>query len=191
MCIIAYNPKGVKLNKDRMAIAYRNNPDGVGFMWRDGDRVQSCRGFYSFDETWDLIERFEGLPYSLHFRFRTRGGKTEAQCHPFQILSKEKHGFDMFMMHNGTFMSAKLRNDEVKSDTQLFAEKLSDQLSHWDDPSDVLRKLVIERIEKTIGSGNKLVFMTSLERDRIAHEDFGYWLDGVWYSNRYSFARAE
>jgi hypothetical protein len=88
-------------------------------------------------------------------------------------------------------MSAKLRNDEVKSDTQLFAEKLSDQLSHWDDPSDVLRKLVIERIEKTIGSGNKLVFMTSLERDRIAHEDFGYWLDGVWYSNRYSFARAE
>lgn len=172
-----------------MHIAYGNNRDGVGFMWREEDgRIESVRGFMDFDEVWNWVELLKDRTYSLHFRFRTRGARSESNCHPFEVLNNEKDGMDLFLMHNGTFNLKSFEGDQ-RSDSQIFTDILHNEIRDWEDPADLLRKPVMARLERTIGSGNKVVFMTSKGKDGILHEDFGFWQDKVWYSNRYSFAR--
>lgn len=189
MCIIAYNPYGTLLNKDRLHIAYGNNRDGVGFMWREEDgRIESVKGFMDFDEVWNWVELLRNYTYALHFRFRTRGLRSEENCHPFEVLNHEKDGMDLLMMHNGTF-NLKSFDGDKRSDTQIFADILHNEIHGWQNHSDLLRKPVIRRIEKAITSNNKIVFMTSQGKDAILHEDFGFWDNKIWYSNRYSFAR--
>lgn len=189
MCLIAYNPNGVMLDKDRMHLAFKNNRDGAGFMWRMEDgRIETVRGFMDFDEVWNWMELLRNMPYAVHFRFRTRGALTEQQCHPFEILNNEKDGLDLVMMHNGTLSLKSYANDE-RSDTQLFADILHNEIRDWEDPRDIFLTPVVRQLEKTIGSSNKVVLMGSNGKDAILHEDFGFWQDRVWYSNRYSFAR--
>jgi predicted glutamine amidotransferase len=189
MCLIAYNPNGKILDKDRLHTAFKNNRDGAGFMWREQDgRIETTRGFMDFDEVWMWVETLKDTAYSLHFRFRTRGARTEEQCHPFEILNNEKDGMDLVMMHNGTFSVKSFSNDE-RSDTQIFADILHNELRDWSDPSDIFLAPVVDRMERAIGGGNKLVFMGSKGKDVILNEEAGFWDHGIWFSNRYSFAR--
>jgi len=78
---------------------------------------------------------------------------------------------------------------DKRSDTQIFTDILHNEIRDWEDPADLLRKPVLRKLEKTITSRNKVVFMTSQGKDAILYEDFGFWKDKVWYSNYYSFAK--
>ena len=64
MCIIAYKPKNEKFPSDkRMRAMFRNNPDGAGFMYADGDAVGSaaalCLGLRQLGKTAFVLDNPE------------------------------------------------------------------------------------------------------------------------------------
>lgn len=203
MCQIINNPTGAPLLKIRLETAFRNNRDGVGVMWHDRDtgRVQTLRGMYKFDELWDLHEMLQGTPHAIHLRYRTRGPVGENACHPFPILTEEKDGLDLYMMHNGTIDSMPSSKDA--SDTMQFAARLREKILAWDNPLDLLRPHVLEKMGQTIGN-NRLVFFASGGITSIVNAKTGWFecseegalemdtVDGmstpVWYANQYSFS---
>ena len=202
MCQIINNPTGAPLLKIRLETAHRNNRDGVGVMWHDRQtgRVQTIRGMYSFSELWDLHEMLVGTPHAIHLRYRTRGPVGENACHPFPILTEEQDGLDLYMMHNGTIEA--MPSNREASDTMQFAAGLRQKLLTWENPLDLFREHILEKIGKTIGD-NRLVIMASGGITGIVNAKTGWFewpeegalemdtVDGmstpVWYANQYSF----
>ncbi len=88
MCIILLSQNGKLPDKDMLRVAHENNPDGFGVMWVKNGRVKTKKGLFTFDQVWDSLVDLEGIPWSMHLRFVTRGEKVDDQCHPFQITSK-------------------------------------------------------------------------------------------------------
>lgn len=186
MCIIVYNPFGNKLNKELMRVAYDNNPHGFGIIWLDDDNQASYKkDIVNFNTFWKTLRYLEGYSYAFHLRWKTKGEINSEQCHPFQVLNKSKHNIDLFMMHNGTITDL---HDNHKSDTQLFSELLKDiyETNYYNRPiSDFLN--FIEGGKTTIGSFNKLLFLTNDFRVKIINKSEGFTNNDVWYSNSYSF----
>lgn len=182
MCIIVYNRKGASLDKEQLRIAYENNPHGYGLMWHDGDRVLTLKEHESgFDSLWSTLQKFSGQEYALHLRWRTRGADTRAQCHPHRVTSKDNGApSDLFLMHNGTMQ---FKRHKVKSDTKLFAEKLRMIMKG----SDFEFLTALKQMKSHVTTIDKLLFMNSDGEVKIVNEDKGSWIDGVWYSNIYSF----
>lgn len=185
MCIIVYNRDGKELCKDSMRTAYDNNPHGYGIMWYDGDRVLSLKEHDGgFQRLWETIERFKGVPYALHLRWRTRGARGLKQCHPHVVTSKDSGApEDVYLMHNGTLSG--FQNHAKLSDTNMFAHKMRVlmQIKGLDFSS------ALDNMEQHISAGftNRLLFMTSAGEITLVNESAGKWIDGVWYSNLYSF----
>jgi hypothetical protein len=204
MCLIVNNPQGKILHPVRIASAHKNNPDGVGVMWYDAeaDRVHVERGMLNFADFWKIHESLEGVPHAIHFRWRTRGEIGANFCHPFQVLDKATDGVDLYMMHNGTLSG--IETSGGKSDSQVFADRLRSKIAGWKNPMDVLHPHILRRMSKTIGGGNKLLFMGSGGKTVIVNAESGWFdddtvgpseiktFDGVatptWYSNQYSFS---
>jgi predicted glutamine amidotransferase len=181
MCVILYNDGGKKLDKQHLKIAYDNNPHGYGIMWVEGDRVNITKGICDFDQIWQVLNMFNGITYALHFRWRTAGKITTEQCHPFTVLNKEEHGIDLAMVHNGTIFS--MTKHPEKSDTQLFAEMLSNKIVEKDP---YFRMNYFHKLEKHIGNHNKMVLMSSDNRTFFINKNSGKYIDDIWYSNTYS-----
>lgn len=181
MCVILYNESGTKLNKNHLEIAYNNNPHGYGIMWAEDGRINTIKGVCDFDQIWQIINMLNGMTYALHFRWRTTGKISEEQCHPFQVLDKDKHGIDLCMMHNGTIFS--IPQHPEKSDTQIFAEKFSNKILEKD-PN--FNFGYFHKLENAVGKHNKMVFMSSDNRTFFANKDLGKVIDNVWFSNTYS-----
>lgn len=192
MCIILLSQNGNLPNKDMLRVAHENNPDGFGVMWVKNGRVQTKHGLFSFDQVWESLVDLEGIPWSMHLRYVTRGKRVESQCHPFQITSKNQSGRDIWMMHNGTFM---FLNERVKafgnskSDTEVFANSLSEVLKSKPNPDKVLFSEPVQaNMRKKIESWNKMVFLTDEGRFEIFNQQEGLWLtEDMWASNDYSF----
>lgn len=202
MCLIVNNPAGRPLNEIRMRAAYDNNRDGVGVMWHDSDgSVRSTRGLMTFKEFWELHQMLLDTPHAIHFRLKTRGRIHEDACHPFQILNAKEDGLDLYMMHNGTLHG--LPADDKESDTMIFARELRKKIRTWDDPMEILSPVLLGKLAKNIGSGNKFLFFGTGGVTRIVNSKAG-WFDSetegaleidthdgnqtpVWYSNQYSF----
>ncbi len=183
MCIIIYNRGGKQLEKDMLETAYANNPHGYGIMWYDGDRVLSLKERdQGFDDLWETLQKFKGITYALHLRWRTRGADSRAQCHPHKVTSKDDGApEDVFLMHNGTMFE--FADDVVKSDTKLFAEKLRKIMY----ASDHEFNESLRTMKNHVTVGNKLLFMDSHGGVTFVNEDQGSWIDDIWYSNLYSF----
>lgn len=185
MCIIVYNRDGKELCKESMRTAYDNNPHGYGIMWYDGDRVLSLKEHDGgFQRLWETVERFKGVPYALHLRWRTRGAQGLKQCHPHVVTSKDNGApEDVYLMHNGTLSGFQ---DHAKlSDTNMFARKMRAlmQIKGLDFSS------ALDNMERHIEASftNRLLFMDSRGEITLVNESAGEWIDGVWYSNVYSF----
>lgn len=184
MCIILYNENGKKLDKNRLETAYNNNPHGYGVMWNEGGRVNTVKGLCDFDQIWQLTKMLEGTTYALHFRWQTMGDISEARCHPFEVLTKDQHGLDLVMMHNGTIFS--LPKDKEKSDTQIFAERFSSKILEKDPE---FKFDYFHKIDSAIGLHNKMIFMSSDNRTFFVNKNNGVNIEGIWYSNTYSFEK--
>jgi predicted glutamine amidotransferase len=187
MCIIIYNPGGQKLEKERLKVAYDNNPHGFGFMWIEDYEVFSIKGMSNFKDVWQLSTHLAGYSYALHFRWRTAGKIREAQCHPHTVLDKEKHGMNLKMMHNGTIFSMK-KAKKGRSDTQVYASQLTNEYLHKHRNLHNLFESVHGEAP-AMGTFNKFVFMADGNRVEIVNEDAGEWIDNMWYSNTYSFEK--
>ena len=187
MCLIVHNPFGNKLNKKLISVAYDNNPHGFGLLWLDdNNELSELKDISNFDTLWTILKYLDGHSYSLHLRWKTRGNISVDQCHPFRILDKEKHGTDLYLMHNGTIFGL---DDDEKSDSQLFAEILTEMYEKNFVDKDLTHFFnFIESGKETFGTFNKFLFLTPT-KSKIFNRAGGITNEDVWYSNYYSFVK--
>lgn len=103
MCVII-GCVNQKPNKEIVDKCHRANSDGAGAMWFEGDKVCYEKGLNN-EQIFDLIQKIE-LPFVLHFRAASIGGKSEKLTHPFEMSVesplKMKGSCDKAVVHNGT-----------------------------------------------------------------------------------------
>jgi hypothetical protein len=185
MCLIVFNPHGHKLPEDRMRVAFKNNGDGYGFMWNEDGRVKVLKedGSAGVERFLHLVDQFKGTAHAIHLRWRTHGELGTSQCHPHVVLNKDSGDkVDFMMMHNGVFHG--LPNDSVKSDSAILAARLRENIhSNGGD-----FKAAIQSLDKHIGNNNRVLFLNSHGKAIFLNAGLGFWDNGIWYSNTYSFA---
>ena len=134
MCIIAYAPKGVKIQEDTIKFMFMGNPDGAGIMWKptDNSKVEIRKGFMKVE---DLIKAYREIPVecekAIHCRIATSGKVSKACCHPFPVRAKTsamkqaKDRTSIALMHNGmiNYCEPKEGIKAGYSDTMLFVAK--------------------------------------------------------------------
>ena len=121
MCIIAYVPKGVKMDKEYFTNCWENNPDGAGMMYAINGKLRIKKPYFSPVSFWrDFcnIARVADGGVALHFRITTSGLNNKENTHPHKI--SPKHG----LMHNGV-LSEYHAKSKKQSDTVLFCNQLS------------------------------------------------------------------
>lgn len=184
MCLITYSRTGELLDRDRFRASHSHNNDGMGFMWHQDGRVEARRYVGTEDELWKQYQQVEGKPHALHQRFATSGGRKTAMAHPFRILSKDRDGVDIYMMHNGVISS--MPTTQNHSDTFVFVRDYLRPLLAKD-PELFKQKHFSWLLASAIGSGNKLLFMTSFDNNAyIINKSAGKDEDKFWFSNSYS-----
>ena len=123
MCLIiqAKNPKVITANM--MNCAYSNNDDGFGLMFHNKGKVHihkigKPKSFKTIQKVWDSYKNLD-TPIGVHFRFNTNGASSKSMSHPYQILSTQENGRDLWVMHNGPQLPTPML-DHNKSDTHQF-----------------------------------------------------------------------
>lgn len=184
MCNIAVAQCAGDIPRDLLQNAFDHNSDGWGIMFAQGGRVIAMKekaGINRFFETWDKVPR--GIPVATHFRFGTSGPKSDLSCHPFQVLSKDQCGMDLWVMHNGVL--SQFSGDKERSDTMEMVEDVLSPLLKGQ-PGFVRHAAFAKVAEGLIGHGNKLVFLEGAGKWHFINQELGSEINGVWYSNEYS-----
>jgi len=188
MCLIiqAKNPQVITDNM--MNCAYSNNDDGFGLMFHNKGKVHihkigKPKSFKTIQKVWDSYKNLD-TPIGVHFRFNTNGASSKSMSHPFQILSTQENGRDLWVMHNGPQLPTPMIDDN-KSDTHQFIKwVLKPQLVN--EPELLYNNDWQEMLADTIGS-DKLLFLDSkTEEFTIINEQDGKTTDDMWLSNTYS-----
>ena len=178
MCVAVYKPAGVKMpDKATFQSCWDTNPDGAGFAYRSGGKIQICKGFMKFEKFWDAVKRFENCSGEMfyHFRIATHGGICPENTHPFPVSSdiRALQGLtvstDACIIHNGILPTTP--EHPGISDTMQCIKNIAE--------SGIDTAKAIKLIEPFLG-GSKIALMTR-EKTILA----GDWhdVDGVKYSN--------
>lgn len=198
MCLIALMPAGKRLEEWEIRSAFTRNDDGFGIMMPKGDgtlRVQKIVP-KTVDPVIELYNSFaeeaekNNVAHAVHFRFKTHGETDLANAHPFRVLRKEKHGIDLYMMHNGVISSTSMpKSDPKKSDTWHFIHHiLRPTLKH--DPQLIYDPKFQRMLEMAVGYGSKLTFMDHEGSTIIINKTAGTQRqDGIWLSNSGAIVR--
>lgn len=185
MCIIAYAPKGVKLEERTIKTMFSCNPDGAGIMWKPlhGGNVEISKGFMTVD---DLLKAWAEIPVdcekAIHCRIATSGKISTECCHPFPVrpktsmMKKAKDKCYMALMHNGVIHQCtptKGMKAEY-SDSMLFAAKYLYPLQKMID------KDCVKDLLESFSSSRLLIMRADAETIML-----GNWIEdnGVYYSN--------
>ena len=188
MCLIIQANKPQVITDNMMNCAYLNNDDGFGIMFANKGKVhvQKIGKPKSFKPITKVLNKYKNLdtPIGLHFRFNTNGESNKAMSHPYQILNKEEHSRDVWLMHNGPQLPTPMI-DNNKSDTHQFVKWiLKPQLIN--EPELLYNPDWQEMLADLIGS-DKLLFLDSkTEEFTIINEEQGKTTDDMWLSNTYS-----
>ena len=173
MCLIMYSPNGQLPPKAVWDQAKEDNPDGIGVMSERA--IVKWVGKRGYAKAWKHISKLNqaGVPFAVHFRWRTHGAIVADLCHP--------HATDVgsYLMHNGVLGSTSQYATPEKSDTRLYVEWYLAGIREW--------QTVRPLIEGHIGGGNKFVVMDESKEFHIMNEHCGIYHNGIWYSNDYSF----
>ena len=185
MCIIAYKPVGAKFpTKNQFKTMFRNNPDGAGFMFSDGDSVTIKKGFMTYSEFRNAFAPYKDMTdnaFVFHFRIATHGGVNEAMTQPFPLSAKSKklRSTDtraaVGIAHNGIIP---LTTDARKmSDTAAF---IRDYMTRIYNPQKGFDDITLNIIESCIASR-----MVILEPSGVAHILGHGWKKsgGLYFSN--------
>ena len=142
---------------------------------------------YSIEQIKGFYNRYKHEQLALHFRMATAGVKNQSNCHPFQILSLEEDGMDLWMMHNGTFFDYR-EDASGRSDTAMFAAHLTYRMRN--EGFSLAKPECIQELEDN-ASWNKLLFMNGWGDVVIINEGGGAREEECWYSytmkNRYNY----
>lgn len=131
MCIAVFKPMGERFpTKTEFKTMFKNNPDGAGFMFADGDKVIIKKGFMSFGQFWQAFKPYKDMndrAFAFHFRIATHGGVSRSMCQPFPYtdntreLKRLETRAPLGIAHNGMIP---ITDDARKiSDTALFIQK--------------------------------------------------------------------
>lgn len=169
MCVIAVYPKGLPFNISELKTCFRNNPDGAGVMWQDGNKVHIKKGFM---EQKSLFKFLKTLPTDvdrvIHFRIATSGKVSGACCHPFPVVNdfktmmKTEIEVPVAYAHNGVLVdyTPKEGMKSPFSDTMVFGKEVLDHLVRRH--VDLFDPVIDVMIESTI-DGDRMVIMNDHE----------------------------
>ena len=191
MCLIIQTNTPKNLNRDLLECAYENNSDGFGLMLFNQGKVHTHKivpkTFADVEKMWKSYKDMD-IPMALHFRFNTNGETNRAMSHPFQVLNKQDHGRDLWLMHNGPNLPTPML-DKGKSDTHQFIKWIiRPQLAN--NPNLLYNIEWQESLGEMIGT-DKLCFLDGKTKEfTIINSDQGKDVDGIgWLSNTYSISR--
>jgi hypothetical protein len=175
MCLIAYSPKGALIPRDVSIEAHNTNPDGIGIMSRLG--VVKFYGRKANKKAYRYMQRnfgeHTGIPYAVHWRWRTHGTVGLINVHPFEVAAGNG-----YLMHNGVI--GWCGTDDDMSDTAVFASLLDYYPGSYD-------SVYKRELEDLVGYGNKLCIFNKLDESFTLVNDYeSDYKEGIWYSNEYS-----
>jgi predicted glutamine amidotransferase len=190
MCIIILKPAHAELDTRLLHAAKRANPHGMGLMFSLPDGTVSVhKGLFDIETILELYETFKNETIALHFRWSTGGKIDTNNAHPFQVLSKENDGRDLWMMHNGVLSHVDDSSDYC--DTYHFVKEYMTPVLRLQ-PELIDNPEFIEFLGESIGFYNKLLFMGGDGKVIIVNEHSGEKKDnGVWASSRFFLDRYE
>lgn len=186
MCLLTFISPETMPNEEYLINGAIINNDGHGWAIVAGDTI--IQG-HSMDAT-EAIDAFMTAralnldgPALFHSRFTTHGVTTVANTHPFRVRRRGKLMGSIILAHNGILPAdSQPATGDWRSDTRILAEDVfMSRFQHLDSAK------TRQRLERWLGSGNRLVVLTTDSRYRensyIFNEDHGTWVDGCWYSN--------
>lgn len=182
MCVIAVSQEQ-RISKAAIESCYRRNGDGGGVAWREGQAVHWKKGL-ELEEMIHLAQELP-LPFVMHFRIASCGGKLAKLTHPFPItkgvdLSMEGHAKEV-LFHNGHWGSYEDKAIEFMVNSQLAMPD-----GPWSDSR------VAAWISSRLGTGwlemlssSRWVVFGVDKLIKFGPVSFAGWndSDGVWYSN--------
>jgi len=136
-----------------------------------------------------VIDSHSDKEFVYHLRFATEGDKDKGNCHPFRITTKEKHGLDTVLFHNGTLRFMDIQNTG-RSDTWHFVKYFLRPILQKN-PELGFDKDFIDTMSNIIGVSK---FLLMDETGRIAKYNAKDWDTrdmGVHLSNSYTFPKEE
>ncbi len=194
MCLIAFRrSEDQKIDYNEFQAMIDNNSDGTGIMYPQAGRIVTKKfGNPTYRENQELFQEWLDQPVAaLHARIATGKSKINTlNAHPFEVLTKERDGVDLWMMHNGIIGKANLVSDEM-SDTWHFVNFYLRPLLHRN--AYALCNPYMQHMLKEFVGNSRLLFMygdgTSviIDADDQGRESEKH--NGLWLSNGHSLAK--
>lgn len=172
--------RNATISQQEFENCWESNKDGGGYTFiglsdkgTPEFKVKKSLDFEDFRTAFehDLKSHGAHSKFLLHFRAKSQGSVSIANCHPFFPSP------DVSFIHNGTIW--KMPNDSLKSDTMLFEEFLSTLPRGW-----TSNKTMITLIQEFVGANNKIAFMTLKEKLLILNEKDWEKDEGRLFSNK-------
>ena len=175
MCTLIVNPmKAEPVSLEYFLNLWDNNPDGAGFAYVRGNRVEIVKEMKSARALWQRyadVRANTPHPIIIHFRIGTQGGVNLNNTHPFRVHE------GLVFAHNGVITSAPY--DKNASDTALLVR---DVLAKW--PKDfITRKGYAEALRYIAGGSNKFAMLDANGRTLITNRHLFHEHKGSLYSN--------
>lgn len=173
MCLLIAKPAGVKVQKKYLQNGFRENPHGAGFAVAVDGKLLMRKGFFNFKQFWKSYREFQEYSAVIHYRWANIGPQTVDNCHPFIVDE------NLIFAHNGTISIT--RDDEKKSDTRTFCEKIARECRKYD-YNFLQDETTRWFLSKSIGN-SKLAFIDSTGELTIINKERGQEHEGTWFSN--------
>lgn len=176
MCLIAYSPKGLMVDRSILAYAYNKNPDGIGIM--SGAGIEKYMGAKALKRARRYLETYivpKKVPFAIHFRWATHGDIKMENTHPYAAPTGQH-----WVMHNGIINCTADEATPDESDTAVFVRK------YMADAPALDHATYFTSLATKVGWGNKLCIMNDLGEFVLCNASAGDWIDGIWFSNTYS-----
>lgn len=196
MCLIIQRPANKVLDFEKFKTAVENNPDGYGISVANGNgELLTARDYRkpNVDQLYRFVqEELKDKQILLHLRYTTVGKTNLRNAHPFPVLELGEDGADVRMAHNGTLTAYKGNTDESDSRRFVrgFVRPLFKRLVKGHTVEEILKDPFTEfLLESQINSTSVLCFMDG-DGNTLnvnAKGNGGFFEDGVFYSNEYSF----
>jgi hypothetical protein len=156
------------------------NPDGIGVSWTENGCAIVEKSVVNYDTIVDkALELYAtDIPFAVHLRYNTSGKNSNANTHPFEISDR------IAMMHNKTLWIEP--PNRTWSDSRTVAELLKRMVSA--DKGFFDSELFYSFMEHQAGDDNRFVFVDGeFEQLVYVNKHLGVEVDGVWFSNLYSW----
>lgn len=191
MCVIIEKTPGQTFPAQKIKSACKTNRDGFGYMYVCPEtnrivvnKVLTSSAEEAAEKINQLFEELKNLHVIFHLRYGTHGARSEANVHPFQVLNKEEHGRDVWMMHNGVInIKSSNPEDKDKSDTVIFMEYIVRPILAA--APDLLHTHAFHQLVGEYTSGSRLLFLD--DTGKIMRTGTWHVVDGLACSNNSYF----